>query len=125
MRKISSFFSIITNLQVENKILIFYDIILFKSGDDMELIFEKRNFIYDFWTMRSQNTPNKLEYYNKYCINTNFSVYGPMTITDGLSLSEKYDFNKFIQYLNDKKLNDLDLSKNLKEIPNIISPCCK
>ena len=41
MRKISSFFSIITNLQVENKILIFYDIILFKSGDDMELIFEK------------------------------------------------------------------------------------
>ena len=44
-----------------------------------------------------------------------------MTITDGLSLSEKYDFNKFIQYLNDKKLNDLDLSKNLKELPNIIS----
>ena len=41
MRKFSSFFSIITNLQVENKILIFYDIILFKSGDDMELIFEK------------------------------------------------------------------------------------
>ena len=57
--------------RIDNDTSFFYNA---KVGSKMELIFEKRNFIYDVWTLRSQNTPNKLEYYNKYCINTNFSV---------------------------------------------------